>query len=189
MSKQVTNNLSEWGYQFTSPEANGYTHDISIHIGSIRLGATPTGFSFSAGNSDPRALDFQKATTYPLTCSLIPKGQTEQRAELVMEVMATEYKGSEMISVPKEKMISRLTDDISTTCFNLLSSLNVRTVYNKPNPNVIKHTWIPKIRVEIENIPDDTANKLNNARANEPRKRMIIHNQGTPVIFKFGHDR
>jgi len=26
-------------------------------------------------------------------------------------------------------------------------------------------------------------------RADEPKKEIIIHNQGTPMIFQFGHER
>lgn len=194
ISKKVTSNLSEWGYQFIGHGTSDYTHDLSIHIGSIRRGATPVGFSFSSGNPDPRALEFQKATILPLTCSLMPKGQSLQRADLVMEVMAEEYKGSNIVSVSEQQMISRLTDDISTTCFNLLDSLNIKTLQNESSSGakIIRPTWVPKIRIEIENIAEtDSPNKkLNNKKISpEPRKRIIIHNQGTPVIFKFGPDR
>lgn len=193
ISKIVTSNLSEWGYQFIDQESNEYTHDLSIHIGSVRRGSTPVGFSFSSGNSDPRALEFQKATILPLTCSLMPKGQTLQRAELVMEVMAEEYKGSNIVTVSEQQTVSRITDDISTTCFNLLDSLKIKTVQNESGmgSNTIRPSWVPKIRIEIENIAetDNPNNSLNKKISSEPRKRMIIHNQGNPVIFKFGPDR
>ncbi len=187
ISKTVTNNLSEWGYQFVDPQSNEYTHDLTIHIGSISFGSTPAGFSFSSGNSNPRSLDFQKATILPLTCSLMPKGQKLQRAELVMQVMAEEYKGSNILPVSSTKMITRISDDISTTCFNLLSSLSIKTIQNKSTTNITTPRWMPKIRVEIENTVE-TTNQNKNLNA-EPRKRVIIHNQGTPVIFKFGPDR
>lgn len=193
----VTSNLSEWGYQFIKQESNDYTHDLSIHIGAIQRGSTPVGFSFNSGNSNPRALEFQKATIIPLTCSLMPKGQKIQRAELVMEVMAEEYKGSNILVVSQQKMISRITDDISTTCFNLLTSLNIKTQQNPSHSKIIKPTWIPKVRIEIENIPENEITTNNGTAINnpskiikkEPRKRVIIHNKGTPVIFKFGPDR
>jgi len=191
----VSSNLSEWGYQFIDQESIEYSHDLAIHIGSPRHGSTPAGLSFSSGNSDPRALDFQKASVIPLTCSLMPKAQTSQRAELIMEVLAKEYKGTDILSVSEEKMIARITDDISTTCFNLLSSLNIKTLQNESGEKIISPSWMPKIRIEIENIPEDTTNnktgtsRPNKAISAEPRKRIIIHNQGTPVIFKFGTDR
>lgn len=195
INKTVVNNLTEWGYQFAGQQTNEYTHDLTIRIGSIHIGSTPSGLSFSTGNSNPRALDFQKATTLPLTCSLMPKGQKSQRAELVMEVMAEEYRGSNMMPVSEEKMLSRISDDISTTCFNLLSSLNVKTIQNESTTKVKTPTWMPKIYIEIENSIETNSQfqkqepkQKQNLNA-EPRKRVIIHNQGNPVIFKFGPDR
>lgn len=203
--KNVISNLSEWGYQFSNQNTEKNTHNLAIHIGSIRQGSTPSGFSFSSGNSDPRALAFQKATILPLTCSLMPKGQEEQRAELVMEIMAEEYKGSGLISVSERQIITRITDDISTSCFNLLSNLNIKTVQSEANKNInnpkTKPTWIPKVRIEVENDIEEHLLQKNNKedtksikaiphkQSEEPRKRMIIHNQGNPIIFKFGPDR
>ena len=199
MSREVTTNLSGWGYQFANQNSNQYTHDLSIRIGSIHYGSTPAGFSFSSGNSDPRALDFQKANTIPLTCALMPKAHQQQRAELTMEVMADEYKGTDMISVSQQHIISRLSDDISTTCFNLLSSLNIKTKVVESSHQIITPTWMPKIRVEIEDIPEkktvtrvknnDTMSSTSKNNSIIPKKRIIIHNQGSPVIFKFGPDR
>jgi len=117
----------------------------------------------------------------------MPKGQKIQRAELVMEVMSEEYKGSSIIPVSTAQMITRITDDISTTCYNLLSSLNIKTLQNESGIQVVKPSWIPKIRVEVETIPE--TNHSNKSAKSEPKKRIIIHNQGTPIIFKFGHDR
>lgn len=203
--KDVISNLSEWGYQFSNQKTEQYTHNLAIHIGSIRQGSTPSGLSFSSGNSDPRALAFQKATILPLTCSLMPRGQNVQRAELVMEVIAEEYKGSGLISVSEKQMITRITDDISTSCFNLLSSLNIKTVQHesseKINNSDTKPVWIPKVRIEVENDIEENPPQKNNkedtknikviphTQSEEPRKRMIIHNQGNPIIFKFGPDR
>lgn len=221
IGKNVVNNLSEWGYQFVEQPSEEYTHDLSIHLGSISRGSTPPGFSFSSGNSNPRALDFQKATILPITCSLMPKGQQQQRAELVMEVLASEYKGNSVIAVSEENMIDNLTDDISTTCYNLLSSLHVQTLQKETPAKTIKPKWIPEIRIEIENeeevvdtktaIPvennsskvSNTAKEKSTPKENQvietkskvkkikeaPRKRIVIHNQGSPVIFKFGHER
>jgi hypothetical protein len=225
IGKNVTSNLSEWGYQFIDKQSEGYTHDLSIHLGSISRGSTPPGFSFTSGNSNPRALDFQKASILPITCSLMSKGHQQQRAELIMEVLASEYKGNSAITVSEEKMINCLTDDISTTCYNLLSSLHVQTLQKETPAKTIKPKWIPEIRIEIENeaeavdiktavpvenkavennvlkvsstVKENSAPKENAIEKERklkiikeaPRKRIIIHNQGSPVIFKFGHER
>ncbi len=189
--RRVNTNLGEWGYPFASPESADYSHELSMEIGTIRHGSTPVGFSFSAGNSDPRALDFQKAEVLPLTCALTPKGQPEVRAELTMEVMADDYSRS----VEHSKLTDSLVNDISTACFNLLSSLNVKTVQPTGSDKTLAPSWIPEIRVETEPETANEASKTssplqsNKPASSPPRKRIIIHNQGNPVIFKFGHER
>ncbi len=189
ISREVIKNLQQWGYVFKSED---YTHDLKISIGSINRSSTPFGLSFSAGNSNPRSLNFQKSSTFPLTCSLMPKGQFH-RAELVMTVMADSY--VILFNKPKgqDKAIEMLTDDISTVCYNLLSSLNIKA---KELISVEKSTqprWVPEIRIEVEN-KDKSGNQniketryINNKK--EESRRIIIHNQGNPVIFKFGSDR
>jgi len=199
ISHKVATNLSEWGYLFKSTPSIDYSHHLKASIGSVSESSTPFGFSFSMGNSDPRSPDFQKANTFSITCSLQPKDQTHS-AELVMEVMENIYSHDSNTLQEKEKTINQLTNDISTACYNLLSSLDIKTMQRDNLINKTKPTWIPEIRIETEDIPDNhnkTAIKTEKNKqslssevpVNEPRKRIIINNQGSPVIFKFGHDR
>lgn len=193
IADRVSNNLAEWGYSFTTDQSNDHSHDLVLHIGSIIHGSTPVGFSFSSGNSDPRALDFQKADVLPLTCSLMPKGQTELRAELTLEVLAKEY------SLQKDgsKLSDSLVNDASTACFNLLRSLNVKTISQESPGQSHTPSWIPEIQVEydtdeaVELSTGDSKTPTDSDAATKapPRKRIVIHNQGNPVIFKFGHER
>jgi hypothetical protein len=91
-----------------------------------------------------------------------------------------------------------LVNDISTICFNLLSSLKINTLPYEKNLYSTKPGWFPDIRVEIVNDADDSTTPENTAqpaasqdiqKPTSSRKRMIIHNQGSPVIIKFGHER
>ncbi len=201
ISKQVSINLQEWGYIF-KPEEN--THDLKISIGEVSRSSTPFGLSFNAGNSNPRSLDFQKSSTFPLTCSLMPKGQ-EHRAELVMDVMAESYTTVFNKSKQTDKIVEQLTDDISTVCYNLLSGLNIKTKELASAERKLEPTWIPEVRIEVENeieienkqvkVIKEAVNSQNNKQTSKPSvkkeacKRIIIHNKGTPIIFKFGTDR
>ncbi|MCF6203503.1 MAG: hypothetical protein L3J59_07515 [Methylococcaceae bacterium] len=200
ISKQVTSNLQQWGYDF-NPE--DYSHDLKISMGSINRSSTPFGLSFNAGNSNPRSLDFQKASTFTLTCSLMPKGQ-DHRAEMIMDVMADSYTDLLNKAKGKNEIIEQLTDDISTVCYNLLSSLNIKTKKTGLIEESNHPTWIPEILIEVEKeikqetktrVADDAiVNKIDKKisktqNKKETRKRIIIHNQGPPVIFKFGSDR
>jgi hypothetical protein len=69
---------------------------------------------------------------------------------------------------------------------------------------VIKHGWIPEIRIETIEEPaklkeiepanvasgaSKSAKASNASNTKESRKQVIIYNEGTPVIIKFGYDR
>lgn len=197
ISSEIAHNLSEWGYKVTATNTKDQSHNMSLNIGAIKNDATPAGFSFSSGNSDPRSLNFQKADILPMTCFLSPKDHPEQSAELSVMVTADEYLSYAKKADKQTKLTHQLTNDLSTACFNLLSRLNVA---NQPqtHSNITSSTkpgWIPEIRVEVENSTNpvastsSTVEQKQNSKQAEPRKRIIIHNQGTPVIFKFGYDR
>ena len=197
IARRVAANLAEWGYPVFA-DGEDYSHVLEIDIEPVKHGSTPVGFSFSAGNSDPRALDFQKSDVIPVTCAVMPRDRTEQRAEMTMDFIADDYSGfAEMTRIPPE-LIDMLIDDISTVCFNLLDSLKVKTVSTEQSGNT-NPGWIPEIRLEIENGTDgatESAPDLAEPPTDQPpqvfdspRKRIVIHNQGSPVIFKFGHER
>ena len=65
ISSRVSANLSESGYSLAMQDNSTYGHDLRGKIGFVKHRSTPAGFSFKAGNSDPRALDFQKADVVP----------------------------------------------------------------------------------------------------------------------------
>ncbi|MFK5950472.1 MAG: hypothetical protein QM500_17100 [Methylococcales bacterium] len=198
ISKQVITNLAEWGYIFSANLSDNDSYILKVNVGEISHGATPVGVSFSSGNSNPRSVNFQKAEILPISCSLMPKGQKLQAVELVMEVMAENY--SHNLNSPKQQaqIIKELTDDISTACYNLLNHLNIKVRQTDSAVKQLKPTWIPEIRIEIENQGNNINSISNHAKpvtsatshkTEAPRKRMIIHNQGTPIILKFGADR
>jgi hypothetical protein len=92
-------------------------------------------------------------------------------------------------------------DHISTVCFNLLNDLKwPNNTQNLVLPE-IKPSWIPEIRIETidepsklkEIKPAGEASKTSQAsgtpKTKESRKQVIIYNEGTPVIIRFGYDR
>lgn len=193
LAERISGNLGEWGYPITTDDSIGYSHTVTISIGEVKRGSTPSGLSFSSGNSDPRALDFQKAEVLPITCFLIPRERPEQSAELTMMFTAKDYLAYSGTDKSQNHRIDRLVDDGSTVCFNLLRELKVKTQTPEHSENKTQPGWFPEIRVEVEN--DGKPENLERPPAekksepNEPRKQVVIHNQGSPVIFKFGHER
>ncbi|MEE9345080.1 MAG: hypothetical protein V3U88_05685 [Methylococcales bacterium] len=155
ISFQVTANLSESGFSLTKKGNSVYSHHLTVQIGSVQHSSTPVGFSFNAGNSDPRALDFQKADILPLTCSLTSRHQLEQRADLTMDFVAKRYLSDTAQSSADNRVVEKLVNDMSTVCFNLLSNLQVKRQSINQSDETVKSGWMPTI--EIRNVPEPDA--------------------------------
>ena len=175
---RISRNLADWGYPLDAKDQPVYSHSLSAEIGLIEHSTTPPGFSFSSGNSDPRAIDFQKSAVLPIGCELKSIAQPEQSKYLTMDFAA----GS---SISEDKLI----DHISTVCFNLLSELNWPDKTTKQPSSSIKPAWIPEVRIETISTPTEAGKATITDKTGEERKQIIIHNQGSPVIFSFGHER
>ena len=200
IGQQVVNNLAEWGYPIGAKDNQPFSHVLKATVGKIEHANTPTGFSFSAGNSDPRAIDFQKADVLPIRCELSTIDHPEQSGELNMDLMASEADKLALVS-------GKLADHISTVCFNLLRELKWPEPHKTNGQNSVAPSWMPEIRIETKeaptnpgtkSAPSDPADKAeveveesaNEEPANKnARKQIVIHNQGSPVIFQFGHER
>lgn len=175
---RITRNLADWGYPIGDKDKPVFSHSLTAEIGLLEYSTTPTGLSFSAGNSDPRAIDFQKANVLPISCELKSIAQPEQTAFLTMDFAA----GS-LISE------NQLVDHISTVCFNLLSELNWPDKAKNQPSSSIKPGWIPEVHIESVSTPVQAGKTDSSDKPSEERKQIIIHNQGSPVIFSFGHER
>ncbi len=194
IGQQVSKNLADWNYPIGAKGSQSYSHVLKAAVGKIEHGSTPIGFSFSSGNSDPRAVEFQKADVLPISCQLIAIAHPEQTGELNMELMVSEHDKHVLAS-------SKLADHISTVCFNLLRELKWPEYPKNEAYETIKPSWIPEIRIETKQAPSpvkqdksgndrDTMNVENQTPDNiGSRKQIIIHNQGSPMIFQFGHER
>lgn len=177
---RIGNNLAGWGYPVGTKDNQAFSHTLTAEIGLIEHSETPPGFSFSSGNSDPRALDFQKATVLPIGCELASIAQPTQTAYLYIDFAAANSANE-----------AQLVDHISTVCFNLLSELNWPDKRQNQPSSSLQPSWIPEVRIETV-TPPEAAGKADGPgeeKENEGRKQIIIHNQGSPVILKFGHER
>lgn len=179
IADRVSKNLAEWQYQLKQGLSN-YSHRLEAKVGKMDHKETPVGFSFSSGNSDPRAADFQKADVLPISCRLSKIGDVDANVEMQM-------------TFSQAKTMDKLIDQISTVCFNLLEDLKLPTAVKKIDSTTFKPAWIPAVQVEVQQIP--TLEKLEPIELkdrdtnDDSRKQIIIHNQGSPLIINFGHER
>ena len=190
MIDRVSGNLAGWGYPVGSKGSEAFSHTLTAEIGSVELSETPPGFSFSVGNSDPRAIDFQKADVLPISCELTSIAHPGQTTYLHMDFAAGNLFDKQTAhSISADKLI----DHISTVCFNLLSELDWPDKPQNQPASSLKPSWIPEVRIETVTSPVEAGKAAVPGKTvtgnNEGRKQIVIQNQGSPVIFSFGHER
>lgn len=188
INQQVLKNLAEWDYPVGTQAGKTFSHTLTATVSDVVRGNTPTGFSFSAGNADPRALDYQKMDVLPISCALTSIANPAQMSELSMGFTAS---AKDRRALDQAK----LTDHISTVCFNLLREVKWPLTKAAAQPTKTQASWMPEVQVETKETlaPTEQADgKImpeSNAVESEPRKEIILHNQGSPVILHFGHER
>lgn len=185
---QVAKNLAGWGYPIALNDTNTASHTLTAMVGAIKHSQTPTGFSFSSGNSDPRAMEFQKMQVLPISCEITSLTQPEQNVFLQMDF------GAEGVFSKRANISdATLIDHISTVCFNLLSELAWPEKAALQSLADDKVRWMPEVRIEnvTESVTGQPEQLLGKkvTRASDGRKQIIIHNLGSPVILQFGHER
>lgn len=193
ISEQVRTNLADWGYPIELISGKAYTHQLKVSVDPIEHGAaTPPGFSFSTGNADPRAQDFQKADVLPVSCELTSIVHPEQSRLISMSFTTP---ASPWLAQQNRYAISsdKLVDHISTVCFNLLNDLKWPKDLENRAPQLIKSGWMPEIRIETVEEPKDKTKTIkadsDASETQEGRKQITVHNQGSPVTIKFGYQR
>ena len=206
VSHEVSKNLAAWDYPVGAKEDEPFSHTIKATVGAVEYGDTPSGFSFSSGNSDPRAMGFQKTFVLPITCQLSSIAHPEQSGELKLGFSTDE---ASKVFLGSDK----LADHISTVCFNLLTELKwlIKPKQSTDTTTIKSPGWMPEIRIETKEVPlapvnkattpDDSkaspsdSNEIEGVEAKtiapttEHRKQIIIYNQGSPVILELGHER
>lgn len=187
VAERVRTNLMEW--EFPLKAKGPFSHHLQATLGKIARRETPVGFSFSSGNSDPRATDFQKADVLPITCTLRNAGD---HAVLVERESTFSAHPLDKDVLPA-RIVDKLVDQIGTACLDVLEHAPLPKQPGRVKTALFKPKWMPDVRVEVREIPaagsGSDSSVQPSAAGDEPKKEVIIHNQGNPVIFTFGHER
>lgn len=186
IAERIRANLTEW--EFPLAAKGPYSHRLQAKLGKIARRETPVGFSFSSGNSDPRASDFQKADVLPITCTL----RDASNEAVLVERESTFSAHALDKDVLPARIVDKLVDQIGTACLDVLEHAPLPKQPGRVKTELFKPKWMPDVRVEVRDVPgavDAHGVAQPAAVGDEPKKEIIIHNQGTPVIFQFGYER
>lgn len=182
ISNKVRSNLSEWGYSL--PASGAYSHLLHAIVGKTSHQATPVGFSFSAGNSDPRASEFQKADVIPISCSL---------TNAINSTVVSEWQSTFSVNTDTSITSEKLIDAISTVCLETINRARLTKQATMENQAPLQPKWLPGVSVVVKDAESDrqtnTATEADKKNESEQKKEIIIQNQGSPLTIKFGQDR
>ena len=203
IEEKVVKNLLEWRFPLHVGTKSGQSHRLEAHLGAIADDKTPIGFSFTSGNSDPRAPDFQKARVLPVTCRLVPLNTSTPSPESKLTFSSETLPKS---SDRSGKVEAQLVEQISTTCFKLLDDHKLQQPEPQGATPVKAPSWLPTLRIETlpvktvkapesndktePSVPQTKSEPTEEAETfDEIPKQIIIHNQGSPLTLKLGHER
>jgi hypothetical protein len=204
LEQQISNNLHSEGYAI-APGVHTHT-GIEVLLGPVEKKSTPVGLSFSFGNSDPRAIDYQQAQVIRITCRWHEAGSPV--SQITQEVAVSAKSEPHVGTITEKEAI----DNIGAVCLNLLAARQVPA--SAPSQG---SRWVPPLRVEVRDkdtdkvlsplpqpIPatgpattavttpsnqDPTTSANEVTPAQEGRKKLVIHNLGSPVELEFGYQR
>ena len=143
ISEEISRRFTEAGYPIThitsfdyetwrerqarDSGANDFTHILEVSVGSSEMTDTPPGLSFTIGNTDPRSINYQKALTVPVTCTLESTEKTEPAITLTerkTEAFPLEHLGLDS-ATKLENNRKFYVENIGSTCHNLLTKLDI----------------------------------------------------------------
>jgi hypothetical protein len=163
LAETVSRNLAAWGYPVTADAEADYSHVMEPKVSAVEGKSTPPGFSFSLGNSDPRALEFQRAEVVTVTCSVRGVARGHENAYLKQSFVADEVMKKGARAKGEKALFDAYVNHVGTACFNLLSTLKVKR--NKPDPQhtpgTASSTWFPDVRIEVRDKPTAPAPRQN----------------------------
>lgn len=223
IANEISQRFTEAGYPVASSTHNqslnpddptSYSHVMEAVIEDARLTATPVGISFDFGNSDPRATNFQKTLSAPITCTIKSRQDPAQQISLKeLKSITTDMENIETNNSEKQEKLKRFyTENIGSTCHNLLSRLKIKPkATNKAEQREQIETFTPAIRIKTQykpNIIKPQQQKLltrpieveqdqqppdihteQNSEKDWQNKEITIFNQGDTVILEFGNNR
>lgn len=180
ISGEISQRFAKAGYPVVSAtggektadhESLPVTHNMEAVIEKPRLASTPVGISLDFGNSDPRAPNFQKTLSAPITCTLTSiKDSTQQISLKELKSISTDLENISLgNSAQTEKLNRFYVENAGSTCHNLLSRIKIKPVV-AGKAEKIEETFKPAIRVETKYIKD-TVKPL------QPMQPAEVHSQ------------
>ncbi len=185
ISTEISQRFAEAGYpvhnsltQKTEPT----THTLNAQVEESKTTQTQPGFSLDFGNSNPRAVNFQKTLSAPINCSLTSTKDPSQSISL--KELKSVPNPFENIGSNRQKINRKLTrfyvENIGSTCHNLLNKIRTKQPAIAKSTKKSADTFSPSIRIETK-YKTDNNKKIKKQAVQETGDIIATPSNNTPV--------
>lgn len=158
----IAANLASWGYPIHAPQREATekpTHRLEARVGPVARKSTPPGLSFTLGDSDVRAPEFQKADVQNISCLLSDWNAPGEGVKLSGDFAVEKGFGELLGGKAERESTAFYVDRVGTVCLNLLSELKIARPKAKAaeTGGTVVPAWAPEVRIEVRNKPQPGA--------------------------------
>lgn len=160
VSTEISDRFADAGFpvanQINAGPGSG-THRLLASVEETRMTEIQPGLTFDFGNSNPRAANFQKTLSAPISCTIQSLLDPEQEVTLKeLKSIASPLDKVGLSQQQKDQKLRRFyIENIGSTCHNLLKKLAVKPT-SAPKPGVVEaDTFMPSIRIETKYKTDE----------------------------------
>jgi hypothetical protein len=125
---------------------------MEARVGPVARKSVPPGLSFSLGDSDVRAPEFQKADVQGISCLLSAWNALGEAVRLSGYFAVEKGFGELLVGKPERESAAFYMGRIGVVCLNLLSELKIE----RPKAKAVgaAPAWAPEVRIEVRNKPE-----------------------------------
>ena len=167
IATQISHRFSKAGYPIhligrgTPKKSTQHNHLLEAVVENPRMTATQVGVTLDFGGSNPRAANFQKTLSAPITCTLRSlNNETPPISLKELKSIQTQLDTLHLTAAGKQQKLQQFyTENIGSTCHNLLKRLGITPKTTRQSSDSKAHSdvpstepFMPAIRVETKYI-------------------------------------
>ena len=167
IATQISHRFSKAGYPIhligrgTTKNSMQHNHLLEAVVENPRMTATQVGVTLDFGGSNPRAANFQKTLSAPITCTLRSlNNETPPISLKELKSIQTQLDTIHLTAAGKQQKLQQFyTENIGSTCHNLLKRLGITPKTTRQSSDSKAHSdapstepFMPAIRVETKYI-------------------------------------
>lgn len=186
MATQISQRFAKAGYPIylsggdTIKNLTQHSHFLEAVVEDPRMTDTQVGVTLDFGGSNPRAANFQKTLSAPITCTLKSLNNNTPPISLKeLKSIQTQLDTIHLTTTQKQQKLQHFyTENIGSTCHNLLKRLGITPKTRRQSGNSNTHSaapeaepFMPAIRIETKYI------KRNKTAQPQKQEQHIGHSQ------------